>query len=276
MGTLTGKVALVTGGSRGLGRAVAEQLIRDGACVVICARSMVEVNSASEDIYTATGGEVYALGPVDVGNEADVSAAVAMASGIHSCLDILVCCAGIQGEIGRFDSIEVPAWRDVLRTNLIGTMLCCREVIPIMRKQHYGKIIALSGGGATKPYPNFAAYAASKAGVVGFIATLAEELKNDGIDAVSVAPGALNTTMLDEVLAAGPRVIGAEAYERALKQQQLDGDATMDNAAKLIAYLASGACDGISGRLISAVWDDWLTLPRQELGDDLYTMRRVV
>src|SRR5206468_11879378 len=106
-------------------------------------------------------------------------------------------------------------WVHAIHINLLGTVYCCRAALPLMRRAGAGKIITLSGGGATAPLPRISAYAASKAAVVRFTETLAEELRGTGIDVNAVAPGALNTRLLDEVLAAGPGRVGQQFYERA-------------------------------------------------------------
>jgi 3-oxoacyl-[acyl-carrier protein] reductase len=162
--------------------------------------------------------------------------------------------------------------------NLFGTVMMCREVIPIMRRQNGGKIINLSGGGGATPLPRIDAYAASKAAVVRLTENLAMELADTGIDVNAIAPGALNTKMLDQVLEAGAQKVGRDFYERALRQRD-EGGAGLDKGAALAVFLASADSDGISGRLISAVWDDWSNLPanRQELADsDIFTLRRIV
>ena len=169
-------------------------------------------------------------------------------------------------------------WVETVNINLLGTVRCCRALLPLLKAAERGKILILSGGGATKPMPFFSAYAASKAGVVRFGETLAEELKPRGIDVNMIAPGALNTKMLNEVLDAGPAGVG-EAYYRAALKQRETGGASMDRAAGLCVNLASRECDGITGRLISAPWDPWerLTEYREELaGSDIYTLRRIV
>jgi NAD(P)-dependent dehydrogenase (short-subunit alcohol dehydrogenase family) len=150
--------------------------------------------------------------------------------------------------------------------------------LPIFRRQAYGKIVNLSGGGATSPMPRISAYAASKAAVVRLTETLAEETMDCGIDVNAVAPGALNTRLLDEVLTAGPESVGASFYARAVKQRE-QGGAPLEKGTDLCVYLLSAASDGITGRLISAVWDPW-----QDLGShleelrktDIYTLRRIV
>src|SRR5205807_6845166 len=122
--------------------------------------------------------------------------------------------------------------------NLLGTALMTRAVLPLLRAQGYGKIINLSGGGATAPLPRFSAYAASKAAVVRLTETLACELKDDHIDINAIAPGALNTRLLDDVLTAGPDKVGQDFYDRSVKQHE-QGGASLARGAALATYLAS-------------------------------------
>jgi 3-oxoacyl-[acyl-carrier protein] reductase len=146
-----------------------------------------------------------------------------------------------------------------------------------MRAAGYGKVINLSGGGATAPLPRISSYAASKAAVVRFTETLAEETRDVGIDVNAIAPGALNTRLMDELIAAGPEKVGAAFFEKMTKTR--DGGGTpLEKGAELCVFLASSASDGITGRLLSAVWDDWAKLPekRDELArGDIYTLRRI-
>ncbi len=122
--------------------------------------------------------------------------------------------------------------------------------MPLFRGSGFGKIVNLSGGGATAPLPFFSAYAASKAALVRLTETFAEELKAARVDVNAIAPGALNTRLLDEVLAAGPEQVGADFYARSLKQQD-EGGAPLDKGAELAVFLASAASDGITGKLLS-------------------------
>ena len=147
----------------------------------------------------------------------------------------------------------------------------------IMKAQKFGKILVSGGGGATKPMPNFTAYAASKAGVVRFAETLAGEVAEDGIAINVIAPGALDTLMLDEVLKAGPHLVGEAFYEQCVEVKQRGGDSA-ELAARLCVFLASSRSDGISGKLISAKWDPWADLPQytEFLESDIYTLRRIV
>lgn len=228
---LAGRVAIVTGGTRGLGLEIARAYENAGARVVSFGRADADVT------------------------DPEACAAVVERAGEVS---ILVNNAGVLGPIGPLDDNEWDRWVETIRVNLLGTVAMCRAVLPGMRERGYGKIINLSGGGATGPRPNFSAYAASKAAVVRFTETLAAEV--EGIDVNAIAPGALPTRMLDEVRVSGYEQVQPQNFER---------------ATALAVFLASAASDGITGRLIAAQWDDWEAL-RAPLPDDLYTLRRVV
>jgi 3-oxoacyl-[acyl-carrier protein] reductase len=139
-----------------------------------------------------------------------------------------------------------------------------------------GSIVNLSGGGATSPRPNFSAYATAKAALVRFSENLAREAAPLGVRVNCVAPGALNTDMLRDVLLAGRERAGPE-YERALEREKKGGDPP-EEAARLVAFLLSDESRAITGRLISAVWDPWRSLMEHEdelRESDLFTLRRI-
>jgi NAD(P)-dependent dehydrogenase (short-subunit alcohol dehydrogenase family) len=273
---LAGRAAIVTGGGRGLGSEITAALARAGARVLITGRDR-EALAGAADRLTAEGFDVlFEVG--DVSNLPDAERAVARALEEFGELQILVNNAGIYGPTGPSEEVEWSDWVRAVEINLFGSVLMTRLVVPHFRAAGYGKIVQLSGGGATAPLPNFSAYAASKAAVVRFAETLAQELEGTGIDVNSIAPGALNTGLLDEVLAAGPEKVGAGFYERALRQQE-DGGAPLERGASLTAYLCSAESDGITGRLISAIWDPWESLAAKKnelLGSDVFTLRRIV
>jgi len=276
---LTGRSAVVTGSNQGLGLAIAQSFLASGANVLLMARDAARLDQVRAELAARVrpGQAVHAM-PGDVSRPEDCSAAVERAVSLFGGLVVLVNNAGVYGPMGRLEDVDWEEWEEAFRINLLGTALMCRAALPAMRARGYGKVINLSGGGATGPLPRFTAYAASKAAVVRLTETLAEELRGDSIDVNAIAPGALNTRLLDQVIGAGPEKVGREFHARALKQRE-EGGVPLEKGAALAAFLASAASDGITGRLVSAVWDDWERLPerRQELADsDVFTLRRIV
>lgn len=276
---LAGRSAIITGASQGLGLEIAKQFVEEGASVMLSARSADALAQVQKDLAKLAGPEAKVLAkPTDVSKPEQVKAMVELALAEFGQLDILVANAGIYGTKGPIEEIDWDEWSEAIDINLKGTVLQCREVLPHFKKQKQGKIIILSGGGATKPMPNLSAYATSKAGVVRFAETLAEEVRDFNIDVNTVAPGALNTRLLDELLEAGPEKVGKAFYEQSLKQKE-SGGTPLSVGASLCTFLASLESDGITGKLISAVWDPWKKLPEmiEELKkSDIYTLRRIV
>lgn len=276
---LSGRVAIITGASRGFGRAVAEAFLLEGAHVFLCARDgEVLSRTHSELTSLAKSGQKVRKGIADVSVPTEVDRIVQAAVGELGEIHVLVNNAGVYGPMGPIETVDWAEWVRAIEINLMGTVLPCRSVLPLMKKQGYGKIINLSGGGATAPLPRISAYAASKAAVVRFTETLAEEVKPLPIDVNAVAPGPLNTRLLEEVLASGPGKVGEDFYNKSLKQKG-NGGAPLEKGAALCVFLASPESDGISGKLISALWDPWPTMG-QNLPDlkqsDIYTLRRIV
>jgi NAD(P)-dependent dehydrogenase (short-subunit alcohol dehydrogenase family) len=276
---LANLVALITGASQGLGKAIAEAFVREGANVAICARDAELIVAVKEELQLiASPNQKLLAVRCDVTSPSDVSEVFSLVDQELGTVDILVNNAGVLGPKGPSEAVDLQQWFRALEINLLGTFLPAQHAITRMKTKGRGKIINLSGGGATKPMPRLSAYAASKAGVVRLTETLAEELRNFGIQVNAVAPGALNTRFLDEVLEAGPEVVGAEEHANALKQQT-SGGAPLQKAADLCVYLASAQSDGITGKLISAIWDPWEQLHefRTDLEKtDVYTLRRIV
>jgi 3-oxoacyl-[acyl-carrier protein] reductase len=245
---------------------------------MVCAREGGELDETGRELCALIGeGQIVRWRPTDVTNRAAVGATVQQTIAELGGLDILVNNAGIYGPFGPIEDTDWTEWVRAIEINLFGSVIVMRAVLPHFKGQGHGKIVQLSGGGATNPLPGISAYAASKAAIVRLTETVAEECKNERIDVNAIAPGALNTRMLDEVLAAGPDKVGAEYYARALRQKQ-DGGAAFNHAADLAVFLASAASDGITGRLISALWDDWARWPEHlaELdSSDVYKLRRI-
>jgi NAD(P)-dependent dehydrogenase (short-subunit alcohol dehydrogenase family) len=270
--------ALITGSSQGLGKAIAEQFLREGANVVLCARSEKDLSATRAELAKKFPVQKVFAQTCDVSDEAQVTALVAFALRELGSLQALVLNAGVYGPMGPTESVPLAEWRRALEINLFGLLLPSRAVIPHFKKAGRGKIVVLSGGGATNPLPNISAYAASKAAVVRLMETLAEELKSFQVDVNAIAPGAMATRLVDEVLAAGPEKVGPAFFEKNQSWKK-NGAVPLELGARLAVYLASAESDGITGKLISAQWDPWQDLQkhRDELAkSDIYCLRRIV
>ena len=274
---LKGINALITGGSQGLGKAIAGHFLREGANAVLCARGGKELLATRDELAKQFPARKVLAKICDVSSETQVNELVAFALRELGPLHALVLNAGIYGPMGATESVSLEEWRRAMDINLYGVLLPCRAVIPHFKKAGRGKIVVLSGGGATNPLPNISAYAASKAAVVRLVETLAEELKNFHVDVNAIAPGALATRLVDEVLAAGPEKVGAAFYEKN-KRWKDKGATPLELGANLAVYLAGAQSDGVTGKLISAQWDPWEKLHelKGDLSGDIYTLRRIV
>jgi len=269
--------ALITGGSQGLGKVIAEHFLCEGANIALCARGEKDLSATRDELAKKFPSQKVLAKTCDVSNEKEVNDLVAFALREFSSLHALVLNAGIYGPMGATESVSLEDWRRAMDINLYGVLLPCRAVIPHFKKAGRGKIIVLRGGGATNPLPNISSYAASKAAVVRLAETLAEELKPFHVDVNAIAPGALKTRFVDQVLAAGPERVGAEFFAKNKKWSE-EGAVPLELGASLAVYLASAESDGITGKLISAQWDPWEKLHefKNDLNSDIYTLRRIV
>ena len=275
---LEGRTALITGANQGLGLAIARAYVQAGASIMMCARDASLLEDAREQLagLASPGQRVLAMA-ADVSQPDQVEALARVTFEAFPRLHTLVNNAGVYGPMGLVEDVNWDDWVKAIEVNLFGSILMCRAVLPHFKAARYGKIVQLSGGGATNPLPRLTAYAASKAAIVRFAESLAMETRTDGIDVNAIAPGALKTRMMDELLAAGPTVVGAAFHER-MTRIAGDGGTPLETGAALAVFLGSAASDGITGKLLSAVWDPWVDLPRHRSdleATDVYTLRRV-
>src|SRR4051812_11736799 len=275
---LAGRSAIITGASLGLGAAIAEQFAAEGASLMLCARNAAELEAERARLAAAHPRVRVIAQGADVSKTSDVDALFAAATDVFGRVDILVNNAGVYGPMGPIETIDWDEWVQAIAINLNGLVYCCRKAVEAFKRRRYGKIINLSGGGATNPLPGISAYAASKAAVVRFTETLALEVKEFRIDVNAVAPGALATRLTDQLVAAGPERVGASLHERMVKLAK-EGGTPLDIGASLCVYLASPESDGLTGRLIAAQWDPWPfddATKRKIDKSDIYTLRRIV
>jgi len=277
--SLRGRSAIVTGASQGLGLAIARAFAAAGANLIICARDQRAIDAARDDIAgVAVAGARVVATKADVSREEDVRRLIAAAFAAFGQIHILVNNAGVYGPMGSIDQVEWTEWVRSMEINIYGSVLPMRAILPHFREHRYGKVIQLSGGGATSPLPRITAYAAAKAAIVRLAESVALDVKGDGIDVNCIAPGALNTRLLKELIAAGPEAVGQVFFDRMSKVAE-EGGTPLERGADLAVFLASAESDGITGRLLSAPWDPWEALPTHR-GDldssDIYTLRRIV
>lgn len=276
---LTGRIAIITGAGQGLGAEIARQYIDAGASVMLCARSINTLEDVKVSLKpNLKPNQKIEIMACDVSDTQAVDQLVCKTLDIFGDLHILVNNAGVYGPMGLIDSVDWTEWVDAIKINIMGTVYPSRAVFAHMRAQRYGKIINLSGGGATNPLPRISAYATSKAAVVRFTETMALEAQEYGIDINAVAPGALNTRLMKQLLDAGPEKIGTKFYEK-MQKVASEGGTPLSVGAKLCVYLGSSGSDGITGKLISAVWDPWQEFQkhRKDLDNsEVYTLRRIV
>ena len=276
---LKGKNIIVTGSGQGFGLAAAKAFVREGANVAICARNRERLRIAHDELALCAMETARVISmPADVSKPEEVDKFIEYAVSELGMAEVLMCNAGVYGPKGPVSEVRWTDWAKAIEINLNGTVLSCRAVIPHMKKIGRGRIIIMSGGGATKPLPFLSAYAASKAAVVRFAETLAEELIDFQIHVNTVAPGTLNTRMLDEVLEAGPELVGQRFYDDMLKIKE-QGGTPLEVGTSLCVFLASDESEGITGKLISAVWDPWREFPDRldDLeGTDIFTLRRII
>jgi NAD(P)-dependent dehydrogenase (short-subunit alcohol dehydrogenase family) len=275
---LESRRAIITGGSQGLGYAIARAFLSYGADVLICSRTKLDLERAKSRLQDTFPKRRVEMEVADVTQASDVRRLFETAERCFGTYHIVVNNAGVHGPIGRLEESDIECWIRAIGINLFGVVHVCQYAVKHLKQAGYGKVINLSGGGATAPQFGLSAYAASKAGLVRFTETLALECADFGIDVNAVAPGALITRLTAELEESGPDAIGYSAHRRVV-EIRAKGGSTLERAAELCVYLSSRESDGLSGRLISAVWDPWPFSSEQIkhiMASDIYTLRRIV
>ena len=256
---LDGKSAIITGSSRGIGLLLARSFLEQGCSVLLAATDAATLEKARVEL-SSVGPPVEAV-RCDVTIPAEVDRMMERAAERFGKTDILINNAGVLGPVGPLWETDPGEWNRAVEVNLTGTCLCCRAVLPSMIRRRQGKIINLSGKGAAAPWPRFSAYAASKAAVVRFTETLAEEVRPHNIQVNVMAPGANDTDMLRAAARSEPDLL------RGLPADPL-------KPGRLALFLASEMSDHITGRFIhvNQNWDEWT---EADVAGDRYTLRRV-
>jgi 3-oxoacyl-[acyl-carrier protein] reductase len=273
------KIIVITGPTRGFGRYLCQKLWLKGANIFGVSRSKDDLDELASSLLASSvvDKQMIKTYACDLSIE---DAAVSITDNFlehFQSLDSLILNAAIQGPIGNAWETNPGDWLKTLHVNLFSQVTIANSFMPLLLKNERSSIIFLSGGGATGPRPRFSAYAAAKAGLVRFAETLAFELMDTGVTVNAIAPGAMPTDMLRQVVASGQVLAGSKEIESAKKILN-GGDLAMERTSDLVEFLISEESLGITGKLISAQWDDWENWPEyidQLKQSELYTLRRV-
>ena len=274
---LKDKVAIITGGSRGIGKAIAERFAQEGCNLLLASRTKSELEKTAESIKKQFPVKVSSY-QTDIGNENEVISMVQQTITEFGKLDILVNNAAIIGPMGEISKIDGKEFFNTLQNNIGGTVFCTKAVIPYMKSQKQGCIINLSGGGGLYPLPYYDAYSASKVAIVRLTENFSLELEEYNINVTAISPGAVNTKMFDEQLIADKNSIGEKNWKDLQNRLSTGGD-SIAKAPELALFIASQNRKELNGRVISAIWDNWEKISNQKdkiIDTDIFQMRRIV
>ncbi len=226
-----GQVAVITGGSRGIGGAVAQRLASEGAKVAIW-----DLRGAEQAAAELPDGLGVA---VDVSDEASVQAAADATYARFGRIDVLVTAAGITGQTRPVQGHPYAPWRQVIDIHLGGVFLCARAVLDGMVAQDYGRIVTIASVAGKEGNPNASSYSAAKAGIIGFTKSLGKELAATGVRANCLAPGLINTPLMEQ--------LPPEQVQFSLSRIPQGRFGTVEECAAMVAFMASGECSFNSG-----------------------------
>ncbi len=273
---LQGKNIVITGGSLGIGFAVAKKCVAEGAHVVIAARNQKDLLKSVAELKGSPSASVHSYS-LDVSDFNKVKEFASWCAANVGDISGLVNCAGVYGPIGRTTAVDLQEFREAININFLGAVYMCSLFAPIMKSASRKKIVNYSGGGAASPFPNYSAYATSKIALVRYTENIAIELAAENIDVNCIAPGFVITRLHQQTLTVGSEAAGASFYEGTKKQME-SGGVPPEKAADLTAFLLSDDSDEITGKFISAPWDPWDSVEfqgRLRSEKDFCTLRRI-
>ncbi|MCX6253818.1 MAG: SDR family NAD(P)-dependent oxidoreductase [Bacteroidia bacterium] len=271
------KNIVLTGATGGLGSFLSKEFFKRGANLLLIGRNEQKLQSLANELNNCKDcDQNIELACIDLSKRNIESEIASAMEKIHS-IDILINNAATHGPVGVVWENEKILWEKAFQVNFYAPFELIRCVIPKMIKNNTGKIINIAGGGATANRPYFSSYAIAKTALVRLTELVAEELKGYNIQVNAISPGTMPTNLLKEILGFSEETIGKKEIESAKKSLKEKG--SIKRAANLCIFLASDKSNGITGKLISAVWDPWPNIIRhqEELNSsDIYTLRRIV
>ena len=272
---LSNKTVVVFGGATGIGYATAEACIQEGAIVYIASRSKTNLETAQSLLSKKYNLPVH-IKVCDVTEKDDIVSLYKDIESDGNDIYGIVFSSGLIGPLGPIEETDLDKWINCVNVNLLGAARCLHLAIGKMKERRQGRIILMSGGGQG-PLKSFSSYVSSKGGIWRLTETLAAELSPFNVYINAIAPGAVNTQILDEVLSAGSEKLGSEHYNQRIKQLK-NGGIGPEKAANCAIYLLSRKSEGLTGKMLSAVWDPYETfLNTEQLSkSDKFTMKRVI
>ena len=269
---LDGRVALITGGGRGIGRAIALAYAAEGARLSLSARTASELEETARLVRKQSGSDVITV-VADVSSREQVNAAAALTLERYGVIDVLVNNAGNIGPVGRVWDNDPEDWAHTIAVHLMGVFYGCHAVLPAMLERGQGRIVNMSGVGG----PNMSAYDAAKTSIVNLTENLALELADTPITVNAISPGSIHTRMWEETRDLALAIGDTATYERGVQVTSGQG-ASIERAAELAVFLGSDDCGRLSGRLIRAFADKFEEFGSQAdeiMASDAYLLRRV-
>ena len=273
------KICILTGCTSGLGLSILYRLLNLNIFIYGISNNKKKIQTLEKKLKIKKFSKKnFFISKVNIASSVQVKKFIKKIISKNNKIDILINNAGVNGPMGKFEDIDIKIWKKAFNINFYGSLYFYKNILPIMKKNKYGRIVQVSGGGATTPFPMFSSYASAKAAIVSLSENLSKEIgKKENITINSIAPGTLNTNFTKIKLKAGPSKIGKVHYNFLKKIVKKGGD-NLSDPTELCMMLINEK-NKINGKIISAKWDNWKKFPyyKKKLNSsDIFTNRRLV